>query len=186
MPVGMKQKAGRCRAKGSGCGPFCLAADLSSCSALWASNPPSLVPSLGADSSIRFTALLGRKNVALHIRLLEPCLLAHDIHLAHVSCPLTHRRPSRETLECPSRKSPCTERPVSATPELSHRIERDPSGARTRGLRKGVGAGFIYFCIKAQSPCTHDQAKGSLNSGRGVHPTLELGVPEFQGLHVQE
>lgn len=101
MPVGMKQKAGRCRAKGSGCGPFCPASDLSNCSALWASNPPSLVPSLGADSSIRFTALLGRKNVALHIRLLEPCLLAHDIHLAHVSCPLTHRRPSRETLECP-------------------------------------------------------------------------------------
>ena len=66
---------------------------------------------------------------------------------------------------------------MSATPELSHRIERDPSGARTGGLRKGVGAGFIHFFIKAQSPCTCDQAKGSLNSGLGVHSTLELGAP---------
>ena len=51
-------------------------------------------PSLGEDSSIRLTALPGRKNVALRMRLLEPCLLAHDTHLIHVSCPLTHRRPS--------------------------------------------------------------------------------------------
>lgn len=62
-----------------------------------ASAPPSLFLCflyLGQTPSTGLTALLARWYAALHVRFLEPFLLAHDTRWMCVSCLLAHRWPS--------------------------------------------------------------------------------------------
>lgn len=123
------------------------------------------------------------------MRLLEPCLLAHDTHLTHVSAhALTHGPPEKPRAGVtPQDAPPGSPLALSSQcePPLSYHtgLRETPPGLGLEGSGKEWVLGLFIFIQKPNFPVPVTKPKGVSTLDLEFIPLLNL---EFQGLRVQE